>query len=235
MPYMLIGGFDANEPYGKIKDFLINKTNRKNPLILYFPLASKNKVEVIKRFEYEFRNCTVKTIDLLKKINKKTLTCDIIDSCIIFFDGGSTNFLYKYLLENDLTYIFDVSIKHNKIIAGVSAGAIVTCSSGLGDMFSFKDSDGYFCNFKMVPGLDYLDITVCPHFNLPDRDVYFDLMKKYNKAGLALSNSTAVYIDNKSVEVIKNITNRPVFIYNNSKDKLTVLSENILYSKEGIF
>ena len=234
MSYMLIGGFDPNEKFGKIKEFLIKKAKNRHPKILYFPLASKNKKSIINRFLSEFDDCSVKTVDLLKKVNKKSLICDIIDSCILFFDGGDSRFLFDYLTNNNLEYIFYTAQKNNKIIAGVSAGAIIQSEFGLGDTDSFKDSNGHFYNFKMVKGLGLLDLTICPHFNLSDRDIFFDYVKNYNLSGLAISNSTAVYIDGSNLEVVKNVGSRPVYYFQKKDKTLISLRENVLYDRKDL-
>ena len=234
MPYMLIGGFDPNEKFEKIKYFLIKKTKIIHPKILYFPLASKNKESVISRFLFEFSDCPVKTVDLLKKVNKKSLICDIIDSCILFFDGGNAKFLYDFITENHLEYIFSTAKSNNKIIAGVSAGAIIQSEFGLGDTDSFKDTDGHFYNFKMINGLGLIDLSICPHFNLRDREVFFDYVKDYRFAGIAISNSTAVYLDGSSLEVVKNIGSRPVYYFRKKDKSLISLKEKILYDRKDL-
>lgn len=232
MPYMLIGGFDVDEPHGNIKKFLIEKTKVKTPTILYISLANKGKDSIVSKFLEEYKDCKVKNIDLLKKISKKALLCDIIESHIVYIDGGSTPYLYRYIIEHDLSYIFSYAESLGKIIAGVSAGAIIQCKYGMGDTYSFKDSDGHSYNFKMVKGLSLLNITVCPHFNKPDLIDYIDVLKRYEINSLAIENSTAVYIEDNSLEVIKNKNFRSVYYFKAPEYKMRSIYPNKKYKVE---
>lgn len=87
---------------------------------------------------------------------------DLKNADIIFFDGGNTYFLLKYLQEHKLLDWFQKN-KNKKVFAGLSAGAIVlTPNINLAALPSFDADEKIFD--VPLKSLNFTDFEVFPHF-----------------------------------------------------------------------
>lgn len=201
MKCLLIGGLTNN--INNIENYLINLVL--NPNILYIALATD-------KYEYSynlFKNKIKANISLLTRNNITKLDYNSLfnEANILFFAGGNTKELLEYIKE----YHLDKYFTEDKILVGVSAGAIMLASYGMGDADSFIDCGKYF-NFKMFKGLGIIDICFCPHYQKEELVLFDDECKKYGLDSYALEDDTAIYFkDGILSKVIKNEKRNSVY------------------------
>ena len=216
--FYLIGGHDFDLKSNYIQSELISLSNKDKPKILLFPTASFDSDKTINNFKKEFENLNydLDIVYLYKSPNINEIKDKILTSDIIYFTGGNTKKFYEFLTNSGYDELLYFMAKIDKIIAGTSAGAIIFCKYGLGDSESYYDNGQYY-NYKKVLGLGILDIAFCPHFNLGDRILYFkDILTEIDIA-YALSNDTALLIDEDNVIFFK--VNNKFNIYKFEKEK----------------
>lgn len=199
--FVLIGGGDLKTKSTKeIDDFIISMTNKKFPNILFIPTASFDSVKAISNFKcsYEKRG-NIKVLDLFSNI-KYDIKALIEEADIIYISGGDTIKLIKKWNEYDLANLI-FKKRNEKIIAGISAGAICWFEKYLGDSEAFFDNG--FCNFKVYNGFGLLKGIICPHYDEDGKDVFNSIMKKTDLFGYALENNTALVLDGNFKKIVK--------------------------------
>lgn len=196
--YFFIGGHDFDLKSNYIAKQLLSLTKKIKPRILLFPTASNDSLKTIDNFKKEFvgLNYELNIAYLYKYPNLDSMIDSLKNYDIIYFTGGNTFKLVSFLKETGYDQIlYEASKINNIIIAGVSAGAMIWCQFGLGDVFSYSDHDRFY-NYKKVDTLGILNIGLCPHFNLGDRILYFKEMISDVSDAYALDEDTAILIDN---------------------------------------
>ncbi|MDE5714729.1 MAG: Type 1 glutamine amidotransferase-like domain-containing protein, partial [Anaeroplasmataceae bacterium] len=105
----------------------------------------------------------------------------------------------------------------DKLYAGISAGAILFCKFGMGDQFTYKDRNHYY-NYKMVEGLGFLDITICPHYDHDGLICYNDEIWNYPYDGYALEDDTAILLTG-STNIIKREKSKSVYLFSREHER----------------
>ncbi len=226
--YVLVGGFSPIIDYkNKIIENILLLQKNKDLNILFIPFASTDATKSVKNFS--------------KQINEFSLKFDILEDLLlmdeslnnheilIFWGGNASNLInlmkkinFKKLLSN----------YNDKIIVGVSAGAIMCSSYGMGDSLSYYDNFKYY-NFNMLKGLDLCNILFCPHYEKEELIVYNDEVKKYNLNAYALEDDTALFIVDNKEYIIKNDQTKSVYKFDRKNNhKMKALYENVIYDFE---
>lgn len=232
--FILIGGIEPNTPYANIAREILSDDNKKLNM-LFIPLASKDSVSQKEILEDTFKTANTDYLYLTKTLDKETILNKINNSDILFFLGGSTPYMYKYIVLNSLEYIFEEVLKQNKTIVGISAGAIILSKYGMGDTLSFKDVSTYY-NFKEIKGLGILNINFCPHYQKQGLDVFDSELKNYKCAAFALDNGTAIVVNQDKIKVVKNDDKNKVYFFDHTKNyKLVPLENNKTYDIGGLY
>lgn len=216
--FYLIGGHDFDLKDNYIQNELIKISNKNNPKILLFPTASEDSERTISNFKREFENINY-VLDIVYLYSNPSIEYvkeKINDSDIIYFTGGNTKKLYDFLIDSGYDKLLFYMSSLDKIIAGSSAGAIIFCKYGLGDIDSYFNNGSYY-NYKKVNGLGILNIAICPHYNLGDRMLYFKDILQDVDCAYALSNDTAILIENDDIFYYKNYSK--MYIYKFMKNK----------------
>jgi dipeptidase E len=214
--FFLIGGKDDDLKSNFIEKKLLELSFKDNPIMLYFSAASKDNNKSINHFINTFANLKVNIIVVtltLKEYSFNELD-DLFDKAdIIYFGGGNTDVLRNIVSKNNVDKLLLKYLNSNKIYAGISAGAILLCKSGMGDSYSYVDNFKTY-QFKMVKGLNILDFSICPHYQKDDLYVFNDEVKDCNLA-YGIEDDTAIYI-NKFVNVFKANKKHSVYEFKNS-------------------
>ncbi|MBR2828024.1 MAG: Type 1 glutamine amidotransferase-like domain-containing protein, partial [Bacilli bacterium] len=71
---------------------------------------------------------------------------------------------------------------------------------GLSDSFILR---GESTKYKMIKGLNYIDLSICPHFDKKKEKDLEEIIKKEKKDIYALEDNTALIINNKNIEYLK--------------------------------
>lgn len=222
--YLLIGG-RSNSFEGKSKIYeSFNKYSKTNKL-LYIPYANLNYEQGYKNFLSQAPSnleVTLLSYDYLENIEK--LETKFIENEIWFFAGGSANTLMNTIYDNKINEII-YKYKDDKVIAGISAGAIMISSFGFGDKDVFIENNNYY-NFKMVHGLKLIPYVVCPHYQKNGIEIFDEEVKKYGLDGICLEDDTSLWILQNVFDIIKDTSKNSVYLIDKNENfKLIPLYE----------
>lgn len=233
--FALIGGKSNQEKQkNRIEEHLLKRTNKEKPCVLFCPYAAVTDMDKsIRRFHQlmEGLSCdiidlTLKNIDCFETYFKQ---CDIL-----YIGGGHCDELLAVFKEYALDKII---MKHmqSKILAGSSAGAMLYTYASMGDRYAYADNFHIY-NYKMVDCLNFLNITICPHYQQEDLVVYNDVLRQYPCDAFGIEEDTMVVIEENQYYVIKENKNKSVYYFDRDKNYLMIpLYEGVLYEKNCSF
>jgi peptidase E len=166
-----------------------------------------------------------------KNISLSEIENEFMSNDIIYFGGGMTSKLIDFINKFNLKETIIKSYENNKIIAGVSAGAIMLFSYGFGDKEAFVDNL-ISINHKMTNGIGIFKATFCPHYQNSGGIFYHDEVRKFDSNGFAVENGAALKIYENNFEIIKS-KNTNVFMFDKTDNyKLIHLKNGIIYDIE---
>ncbi len=217
--FMLIGGGNVGRGHTSYETETIDKeivkmAGKENPNFLFIGLASNFSDSYYDTMKKIYKNLGCETVYLKKKNilnNRDIVEKKISDADIIYFCGGDSLKLVHDLKEYDMVSLIQEAISNNTVIAGMSAGAIMVCCDGYSDSLRLRgESDKY----EFVEGLNFLDISFCPHYELNgDKAVELknDLMGTDKKV-IALENGVALKVVDGSYEIVRSIENTNAYM-----------------------
>ncbi|OHA81469.1 MAG: hypothetical protein A2675_03285 [Candidatus Yonathbacteria bacterium RIFCSPHIGHO2_01_FULL_51_10] len=149
-----------------------------------------------------------KTVDIvdISALPKNVWLPRIEKGDVLFFSGGNTSHLMRWLKESGLAELLPELLK-TRVYAGISAGSMVTNPTLA---LSSEDKKVYYeeeFGYKSEEALNFVDVYVRPHLNssyFPDaREEYFaEIAKKMKKTIYVLDDESALKIVDGQVEVI---------------------------------
>lgn len=140
--------------------------------------------------------------------------------------GGDTESMLVKWKENNVGDLLLDAYKNDKVITGISAGAIIWFQCGHSDSEWFKDPDNW--NYKFVKGLDIYHAAFCPHYNESGRESFDDMLENLGIMGLALENDVA-FVSYEGRDFIKKANEKAhayLIKYNKSIKEKMELKEN---------
>ena len=218
MKMVLIGGGDIGRNNTKyetkeIDEEIVKLTNKEKPNFLFIGLASSFADSYYKVIKDIYKNLGCET----GKISNKTLTHmevvekKINEADIIYIGGGNTVKLVDTLKETGMDKMLKKSGENGCVLAGISAGAITYCKSGLSDI---EIMEGVSDNYVKVDGLGFLDYMFAPHFS-SDPKKKDDLKKVLDEnkkiTALCTDNCAALEFINNDIKIIKSNKDACVF------------------------
>jgi len=223
--FIIGGGVMRNNETENIDKLLIKKTNKKNPVVLFVPVASADKKEYIEDFDkrYSSYGANVRVLKLTSKNSNKEIKNQILKADIIYFGGGDPLILKKKIEENNLLKIIKKFAKKDVIIAGISAGAAIW----------FK----FFVNFdkenptklKMEKGFDLINAIGWMHFDKEKVNFFDNIKNKKNNLFMGVENSAVIFLEkNKEIHFFSENGKKIIYFGEVLNEKL-----NIQISKEG--
>ncbi len=125
---------------------------------------------------------------------------------VLFFSGGNTSHLMRWIVESGLKELL-LELLKTRVWAGISAGSMVTNPSLA---LSSKDKKIYYeetFNYKNEEALGLVDFYVRPHFNSPDfphsrKEHIGEIAKEISKKIYALDDNSALRVVDDKVEVV---------------------------------
>lgn len=175
--------------------------DRPNILILNHALENDefelNGFNFLKQcFEQNF-SCNCKAL-LKSELNDKNRVNELIEwADIIYENGGDTEFLIDLWKKTDFANKIIEAYNNEKVISGVSAGAIC--------LFNCGNSDKYLNQqLNKIDGLNIIDVYFCPHYNNFGKiESVKSSLKILDKVGISLTNSCAIEIIDDNYRLIK--------------------------------
>ena len=228
--FYAIGGANYDKKESYIIDLdIIKETNKINPKMLLVTAANNDNIDKTQTITNYFNSLGV-LVTVLKSDNLDLCVINnlIAESDIIYLCGGITSRLVDYASKINLQDLLFNAFLSGKIIAGVSAGAIIFFDYGYGD----KDAYLYnleTVNHNIVKGLGIFEGVFCPHYQNNGLLSFHEEIKKFKCNGFALENGAALKISNDYFLAIKEKgTSGFIFDYN-LNHRLRYLKENELY------
>ena len=228
--FVLIGGKGKDSNLNHIENEIIKMTNKKNPIILYCPYATKDIEKSINKFHNLMNNLECEIIDLtFDNINDFDFLLNKAD--ILYVGGGVSDDLVDIFKKYNLDKVLYKYLDSNKIYAGSSAGAMLYTKVSMGDKDMFSDNFHNY-NYKMVDCLDILNISICPHYQNEDLIIYNDEVIKFDFDSFGIEEDTAVVIDGNKYGCLKDLKNRSVYYFSKDNHKMVPLYEGVIYEKD---
>ena len=211
--YVLIGGGEVgrnNTLYENknIDDNVVKLTKKTNPNFLFVGLASSfsdSYYDTMKKI-YGNLGCNCQYLKKKNIINNPNIVKDKINAAdIIYFCGGNTIKLIEDLNNYEITSLLKEKAKTNVIFVGSSAGAIMLCAGGLSDS---RKLQGECDDYELIPGLNFVDLFICPHYNLRHNELK-RFLKNNPKKIYGLENNTALVIE--KITYLKSIDTASIY------------------------
>ncbi|MGM9971015.1 MAG: prephenate dehydratase domain-containing protein [Anaeroplasmataceae bacterium] len=221
---ILVGGKTPSILDNTIEDYIISRVTE--PKILFFPTASLDSSKTINNLKNQFKEVSSRFMLLYSNPTKEEIDNNLAWANILYFAGGNTINLVNKIKEYNIDEFLR---KTDKLIVGVSAGAIMVSKYGMGDSYSYLDN-GHTYNFQMVEGIGLLDVILCPHYDNDDLVVFNDEIRKYKMNAIALENDTALHINENKINVIKAFNNKSIYVWRKENNYIM----ESLYNKKKI-
>ena len=210
------GGFGANPGQGIIEEYILRQTKKKNPKICFIPTATGDNEAYKVNYYSTFTNldCCPSHLDFFKRT--PDLNDLVLNQDVIFVGGGNTKSMLAVWREWGLDKILKKAYLNGIVMSGVSAGAICWFQNGI--------TDSWASNLKMMPCLNFIKGTCCPHYDEePERKptVKNFLLKNKIKNVYAVDGGAALHI--KDEKIFKSI----IFKKNKSSYLVDVKKKNI--------
>ena len=210
------GGFGANPGQGMIENYILKQTKKKNPRICFIPTATGDNEAYKVSFYSTFTNlnCYPSHLDFFKRT--PDLNELILNQDAIFVGGGNTKSMLAVWKEWGLDKILKKAYLNGTVMSGVSAGAICWFQNGI--------TDSWASNLKMMPCLNFVKGTCCPHYDEePERKpaVKKLLLRNKIKNVYAVDGGAALHI--KDEKIFKSV----IFKKNKSSYLVDIKKKNI--------
>lgn len=157
---------------------------------------------------YNLKKQGLKEIDIvdISALPKEVWLPRLEKADVLFFSGGNTSHLMRWLKESGLANILSDLLK-TRVYAGISAGSIVTNPTLA---LSSKDKKIYYeekFGYGDEDALGFVDFYTRPHLNSPDfpqaREGYLkEIAKEFDVPLYALDDESALKVVNGKVQVV---------------------------------
>ena len=195
-----IGG-GAYEEIDPIIAEIVRLSAKKVPNILFIGTALQDSTNPLtsckKAFKRVCPGCIVKKLSLIRNSYTDEEIDGLLAWCdVIFVGGGNTVFMLEEWKKRGLSEkLIRIYREDTAVLSGISAGAVCWFTEAYTDSDSFLGNESW--DYRMMkPGLDLIDRTICPHYNIPGRERFDGKLPDTGKAGVALEDCTAL-IDNQ--------------------------------------
>lgn len=209
MKLVLIGGgnigvTDESKPYTlrTVHEEIVNMSGKKFPRVLYigFNQRADYYFGVLKKSFSELgAQCSY--LSFREFDNEKTVESKFKRADIIYLPGGNTLSYMRLIKKHGLGKYILESVQNDKVVSGISAGAIMLCKFGSSDA---RKSEILPKKYTKVTGLGFVDALFVPHFSTSDRKFDIERMMKStkNKVAIACDENCAIEIDGEHYKVL---------------------------------
>lgn len=187
------GSFQKNETI-LIDKYIIERTGKNNPNVIFIPAASNDDQGYSKRFKQYYRSlgCNVEALRLWHtKLDARCIQDRILHSDIIYFGGGDTTLLMQAILNFKLEETLQKAYEQSVVICGLSAGANILFTYG------YSDSGD---EMRLVKGCNLVEGLFCPHYQKPERKKFDEVCKRHiNLKSYSCEDCHAVCFEENSI------------------------------------
>jgi len=234
MNIIAIGGGELgdNETF-EIDKIIVEETNKKNPSALFIPTASGDAIgywEIFNKIYGEKLGCKT---DVLFLVNEqpphKQIAAKINLADVIYIGGGNTQKMLNIWKEKGAdNLLLNAANKDNKVVTGLSAGAMCWFKYGNSDSPMFDDSSTV--KTIKLDCLNLINASFCPHISSETfRLNEFKNMMKYTEGkGIGLDDYSALHVKKDKYRILVSKMGEQ----ENSQLHLIFYSNNQLYYKK---
>ena len=234
---VLIGGGENGRPgtnyeTGKIDKEIIRLTDKEKPKFLFIGHASKfadSYYEVMKKVYGDKWGCITKHLKFCDLENHERCRQLLNWADIIYVGGGNTLKMMNAWRKSNFNELLYEQYLNQKVLCGVSAGAICWCQFGNSDSRRFTSNSSQLLK---VRGLGFIDILFCPHYNVEihrQEDLKRMMKSVYKIPALAFDNGAALEIVDDNFKIITSIKDAKArkCYYKNGNYIIDYLEDNI--------
>ena len=171
MPIVAIGGGEIAEGQTfNIDQFIVSHTHKPQPRALFIPTASNDApgyIETFHRVYGEELGCHARALTLTDEPDDAEIVEAIDWADLIYVGGGNTRKMLKLWRERGVDQLLQQAFEADKMLCGLSAGAICWFEAGFSDSDSFEAEGDW--QFTRVDGLGFVPGLFCPHLDSEQR------------------------------------------------------------------
>ena len=243
--FVLIGGGECGRPGTRYETEIFDKeiiklTGKKQPNYLLVAMGSdipELYYDIMKKVYDCIWNCNTDRIKLEDLKEYKVMQHKFRWADIIYVGGGNTLKMMKIFHKYKMDILLAEAYRQDKVLCGVSAGAICWCNYGNSDSRKFTNENA---NLIRVKGLGFLKLLLCPHY---DKEVFRqpslkEMMKKtYGMPAIALDNGAALEIVNEKCKLLTCFENARGLkcFWKDNKYVVEELDKNTVYSLTDLY
>lgn len=179
---------------------IIALTGKTKPNFLFVGLANKYPdyyFEVMNGIYRKMYHCNTEYLKYEDIFSEDVTYNKIKNADIIYVGGGNTYKLMTLFRRYKIDTMLSEAYNSNKVLCGVSAGAICWCDYGNSDSRKISSASDKLIR---VSGLGFIPVLFCPHYNKEPfrQDDLMTMMKRtYRIPAIALDNAALEVVDNK--------------------------------------
>lgn len=141
---------------------IIKLTGKDCPNFLFIGLANRYPDYYFEVMNGIYHNCHTDHLTYTDIKSRDTLIKKIQNADIIYVGGGNTYKLMTLFRMYGIDEMLRKAYDENKVLCGVSAGAICWCKFGNSDSRKLSSGSNQLIRVK---GLGFVDVLFCPHIN----------------------------------------------------------------------
>lgn len=186
---------------------IVRLTGRKKPRLLFIPTASEDNPEYCQAirnlYEQQLGSRVNELLLYRQRPDRQTMRSMVLDSDIIYVGGGNTLRMMKLWRRLGIDHWLDQARRKGTVLSGLSAGAICWFRQGNSDSRKFSDANNR--TLIKVTGLGYVNLMICPHYDVERhrQPALKEMMRSTNGVAVALENCTAIEIINDHYRILK--------------------------------
>lgn len=174
---MAIGGGEISRPDSPdgtlaLDAEVVRLADVRRPRLVFLPTATADDpgyVSIVEEYYGGRFGCDVVPLPLFDRRLGERDTDRIIRSAdIVYVGGGNTLRMMKLWRRRGIDVSLRRAASDGTVLAGISAGAICWCASGVSDSASFTTT-GVDWDYVAVRGLGLIEVALCPHYDADPR------------------------------------------------------------------
>lgn len=147
---------------------VVRLTGKRRPRVVFRPTATQDDGMYVSTIEEHYGGrlgCVVEPLTLYDRSKTYGEIERLVRSAdIVYLGGGNTLRMMKLWRRPGVDRLLVQAATEGTVMAGVSAGAICWCATGVSDSRSFTATDDT-CPYIAVRGLGLVDVLLCPHYD----------------------------------------------------------------------
>ncbi len=205
-----------------IDQAIVSLAGKPLPRVLFVPTASNDNPDYSHSF-YEYYTHSLKCqVDVLALTTRPTLaamTQAVRAADIIYIGGGDTFRMMRVWRKTGFDRVLAGANRTDKVLAGVSAGAICWFEAGISDSRRYTHLHGRSWPYinvhglNAVRGLDLHKLILCPHYDSEPRrhTALRHVLKHHDTTGIALEECVALVIKDGMYRILTADTNQKAY------------------------